>query len=330
MNEWHFLRPGWFALLLLLLPAVWMLWRREPGRAQWRAVVDPQLLPYVLGEGSTQRQRWPAIVLGLSGLLAIVMLAGPVWQRLPVPVTRAVQPLVIVLDLSRSMDAEDVRPSRLSRARFKVEDVLRLNPDRQTGLVVFSAVPYTVSPITDDVATIRAFLPSLTTDVVPVQGANIALALEKAAELISNSRYDRADILLVTDSAPEAGAEAVVSTLAGEGITLAVLSVGSREGAPVRLADGSLLKDASGSIVTPGVDIGALRSLASSGQGRFRELGNGDADLRALLPDAPQTTTTVQDEQVARRADQWVEYAPWLIPLLMVPALLLFRRGVVS
>ena len=79
-----------------------------------------------------------------------------------------------------------------------------------------------------------------------------------------------------------------------------------------------------------GVDIGALRSLASSGQGRFRELGNGDADLRALLPDAPQTTTTVQDEQVARRADQWVEYAPWLIPLLMVPALLLFRRGVVS
>lgn len=330
MSEWHFLRPGWFLVLLLLIPAVWLLWQRQSAAAQWRAVIDPELLPHVLGDAALTRRRWPAVLLLIGGLLATIALAGPVWQRLPVPVSRAVQPLVIVLDLSRSMDAADVLPSRLTRARFKIEDVLRLNPDRQTGLVVFTQVPYTVSPITDDVATIRTFLPSLTTHVVPVQGANLTLALEKAAELVSNSGYASADILLLTDSSPDDEAISVAGRLASEGLQLAVLGVGTEEGAPVRLADGSLLKDARGNIVTPALQSASLQALASSVGGRYQELSNGDADLKALLPDAPDTLRADEAPDLMRRADQWIEYAPWLVPWLLLPALLLFRRGMVS
>ncbi|MDO6461135.1 VWA domain-containing protein [Granulosicoccaceae sp. 1_MG-2023] len=327
MAEWHFLRPAWFALLILLVPAVLLLWQRRTGAARWQGVIDPALMPYVLNSPAADRQRWPAVVLGVFGLAAIIALAGPVWQRLPVPLSRAVQPLVIVLDLSRSMDAADVRPSRLARARFKIDDVLRLNPDRQTGLVVFSEVPYTVSPITDDVATVATFLPSLTTDVVPVQGANTALALEKAAELIANSRYPKADILLISDSAPGEAALAVAGGLPAAGISLSVLGVGTAEGAPVRLSDGSLLKDADGAIVTPALAEQGLQALAAAAGGRYRRLGTGDADLRYLLPDAPVAVEAPQESQSARRADQWIEYAPWLLPLLMLPGLLLFRRG---
>ena len=129
----------------------------------WQSVCDAELLPHVLIDRPLQHQRWPLLLYGLSGLLVIVALAGPTWERLPVPVFRNDSALVIALDLSRSMDATDIKPSRLERARFKIIDILRRRKDGQTALIVYAGDAFVVTPLTDDTETIRSQLPALTT-----------------------------------------------------------------------------------------------------------------------------------------------------------------------
>ena len=125
MQEFHFLRPWWLAALIPLGALIWLLIRKRLGSRGWEAICDPALLPHIL-IGRTARTRRSSILLtALAGLLAVIALAGPVWERLPQPLYSRESALVIALDLSRSMDANDITPSRLGRARFKIADILK-------------------------------------------------------------------------------------------------------------------------------------------------------------------------------------------------------------
>src|SRR5690554_571921 len=117
LQDFHFLRPLWLvALLPALLLCLWLLISQRRN-VQWTRYVAPNLLPYLLDQIQVKRQRWPLFgVLGLWAL-AIVALAGPVWQKIPQPVERNTEALVICWDLSPSMVAEDIKPSRLMRSR---------------------------------------------------------------------------------------------------------------------------------------------------------------------------------------------------------------------
>jgi len=119
MSELHLLRPYWLLALLPLVLVLWRMWRSKSESQNWRAVCDPRLLHYLLvGEARTSTQ-WPLLVAGIAGVLTILALSGPVWKKLPQPVLREHSALVVALDLSRSMDAADLRPSRLQRARLR-------------------------------------------------------------------------------------------------------------------------------------------------------------------------------------------------------------------
>ena len=118
MSHFHFLRPEWFlALLPLLLLLFWLARRQLHGRS-WQAVCDPELLPYLLLGRSVRRANWPLWLLLTGVLLAILALAGPVWERQPQPLFRQQSALVILFDLSRSMEVADLRPSRFLRAQL--------------------------------------------------------------------------------------------------------------------------------------------------------------------------------------------------------------------
>ncbi|HUO66006.1 MAG TPA: hypothetical protein VMV37_00630, partial [Gammaproteobacteria bacterium] len=134
MADFHFLRPWWLALLPV---AIWLIWQVLRGRSEnggWRSLVDAPLRAHVLAEPEVLREsRWPLVALLACGVLALVALAGPAWERLPVPVFRSEEALVFALDLSRSMDAGDVEPSRLARARLKVLDLLERRTAGQTA-----------------------------------------------------------------------------------------------------------------------------------------------------------------------------------------------------
>ncbi len=331
MAEFHFLRPWW----LIALPfGVWLIWRlfwAEAGRKSgWRAVVDEALQPYVLGRvEALVNRRWPMLVALAAWLAAVLALAGPTWERMPVPAFRSDEALVVVFDLSRSMDAADLEPSRLDRAKVKLLSLLERRASGQTALVVFSAHAFTVTPLTADTDTIASLVGALSSDIMPSRGSLAEAGLQRAGMLLRQTGLTAGEVLLVTDAEVSSRAQDIVRELRQERYITHVLAVGTEEGAPIREPDGGFVTDASGRVVVPGVDVAALRSLATAGGGRFARLAASDRDLEVLFPDtvgAGSFSGAADDEQ-EYEADIWRDQGVWLTLAALPFLALMFRRG---
>jgi Ca-activated chloride channel family protein len=329
MDSCHFLRPEWLWLILPLALLLWLLDRRRGRAGSWQAVCDAQLLPYILQGSEVRPARWPLLVMGLAGLLAILALAGPACNKREQPVFRNPSALVIALDLSRSMDATDIKPSRLQRARLKLIDILKQRREGQTALIVYAADAYTVSPLTDDANTIINLVNSLDSNMMPVQGSHAATAVAKAAQLLQQAGVPKGDILLVTDGIDKKDMEATLSELNKHQHRLSVLAVGTQDGAPIALRDGGFLKNARGDIVIPKLKPQPLQQLAAQGGGRYHTLTVDDSDINALLTGVNRKH---KSEQAVKglKSDQWYENGPWLLLLLLPLAALAFRRGALA
>ena len=326
-EDFHFLRPLWLAALALLPVMLILLGRRRGGGGAWERVVAPPLRPWVIDGPRDDRggARWPRWLLAVGVILAIVALAGPAWRKLPQPVFRTHAALVVALDLSRSMDAQDLKPSRLARARLKLLDLLSRRSEGQTALIVYAAQPFVVSPLTTDAGTIAALVESLATELMPAQGSRADRALALAADLLRQAGMTTGDVLLITDGASERDAQAAAA-LREQGVHVSVLGIGTAEGAPIPLAKGGLYTDDRGDIVVAKLDDAALGDVASSGGGRYSAMRVDDADLDALMP-ASQLAAGSQSEQTSLSTDLWREEGPWLLlPLALIGALA-FRRG---
>ena len=324
--DFHWIRPEWlYAIPILLLLAV-LLARGKLGSGNWQAVIDPALMPYVLsrdpGRGSDYRW-W---LMGLCGVIAIVALAGPAWQRVEQPVFRAEQAMVVALDLSRSMDAQDVAPSRLQRAKLKILNLLERRESGQTALVVYSANAFTVTPLTTDIDTIAALVNSLGTDIMPSQGSYPEVAIAKGIQLLDQAKVGVGEVLLVTDGGSSPAAEGAARELKAVGYTLSVLGVGTLEGAPIPRVTGGFVTDNRGQIAVPKLEERGLRDLANAGGGRYSRLSADDRDLDNLLSgEVSGASTAMGDDSLA--TDSWREEGPWLLLLLLPLAALAFRRG---
>ncbi len=324
LADFHFIRPEWLiALPIVLLTAV-LFARRRLGPGSWEMVVDPQLAPYVLS--STQRgrgdQRW--LLLALVGILGVLALAGPVWERIEQPVFRSERALVVALDLSRSMDAQDISPSRLRRARLKILDMLEMRASGQTALVVFSANAFTVTPLTTDTDTVAALVNSLGTDIMPSRGSYPIAAINKGKALLEQASVSHGEVLLVTDGGSSPAAERVARDLNAAGYTLSVLGVGTTQGAPIPRVTGGFVTDQSGQIAVPKLEERSLRSLAQAGGGRYASLTSDNRDLDYLLSGEVGTSSATDESQAT---DRWREEGPWLLLLLLPLAAMSFRRG---
>ena len=328
--DFHFLRPWWLLALLPLAGLVWLLVKYRFDLANWREVIDSRLLPFVLTASDASGSRRPLWIFALVGVLAIGALAGPTWEKQPQPVYQSQSALVILLDLSRSMDSVDLKPSRLVRARHKITDILQRRAEGQTALVVYAADAFTVTPLTDDIDTILAMLPSLESNIMPAQGSRIDRALKLAFELMRNSGVVAGDILLVSDGLNQREMDRFELLWDQQtGHRLSVLAVGTQAGGPIPLASGDFLKDRNGSIVIPGLNESGLREAADIGQGIYTLLSSSDQDIDRLTA----LLESRLDDSATRVADQsaelWRELGPWLILLALPFAALGFRRGLV-
>lgn len=327
MAEFHFLRPYWFIALLPLLLGLWLLWRRRYHSRSWQSVCDPRLLPFLLIGTAGKRSRWPIVLAGLLGTLMIIALAGPTWQKLEQPVFREQSSLVVVLDLSRSMDAADIKPTRLTRARYKLIDILKRRKEGQTALIVYAGNAYTVSPLTDDSQTMLAMVKTLTTDLMPVQGSALDSAVQLAVKLLKQAGAGQGHILVITDGLQKTQRKTILAALNKAPYRLSVLGVGTAQGAPVSDTDGSLLKDHKGAIVIPKLERAVLQQLASAGGGRYQTLSAGDSDLINLLDNVSSHGLNAEREETTFIADSWSEEGPWLLLIVLPFAALAFRRG---
>ena len=327
MEEFHFLRPFWLTALVPFWFIVWRTLRSSHHGGAWSRACDLALLPFVL---RTQPVGGGLLGIGatLAGTLAIIALAGPVWERLPVPVFRGDSALVIALDLSRSMNAEDQTPSRLQRAKFRIADILRLRTTGQTALIVFAAQSFIVTPLTDDTDTIAAQLQALDTEIIPKQGSEPAGALEQADQLLRQAGIPRGHVLLITDGAEPAALERAYKRLASMRHRLSVLGMGTAQGAPLPDQSGGFLRNPDGEMIVSRLAASELGRLARTGGGIYLEVTADDSDLTRLnsLLDADLDADVQRLEDLA--SSQWREFGPWLLLPLLPLAALGFRRGI--
>ena len=322
----HFLRPYW---LFALVPLAWLFFSYVHPRvdsSSWKNIVDPDLLPHLLNkrDAHSARARW---LLAIAWLLGTIAMAGPTWTHEPVAAYRAQAARVVVLDVSRSMDATDLAPSRLARAKLKVLDMLQRTRGEHTALIAYAEHPYVVAPLTHDARTVANLVPALATDVVPLQGSRPDRALLKAANLFRQSGLAGGEIVLVTDGIGDPMlTRDTVRRLAQQRFRISVLAVGTPDGAPIPLANGSFVKDKSGATVIPHLDNGALRELAALGGGAFTTLSTDDSDIDLLLRTnvVGRADGAEKDKQnIGRWQDRGIYFVVALLPL----AALGLRRG---
>jgi len=327
--EW--LRPGWLFALPAGLALAWAWWRARAGAGLWRRLVDPELLPHLVGRAtpgaraSSMTSAHSALAIAAIALvLACVALAGPTWRAQPAPLYRDQSARIVVLDLSPSMDAIDVIPSRLERARAAIVAILRESADAQLGLVVFGADAFTVAPLMNDAAALVHLLASLSTATLPRAGSRPDLGLDMARNLLSRTGVSAGDVILVGDSAGDERTLESARALAKAGFPLSVLAVGTPHGGPVRLAKGTFARSQADDILVSRPDLVALERVAQAGGGRFYALAAGDqtphfargAQAWAEAPEAPARVSKLrQDDGI------------WFVLLALPFAALLFRRG---
>lgn len=324
-ESFHFLRPLWFLMLIPLSLWLFWLWRIRSRSDAWQQVCDAHLLPHLLVQFSGSRQRLALWLLAIGWLLAVLALAGPTWSKRPQPVFETEQARVLILDLSRSMDAADIKPSRLTQAKFKLRDMLQHSTEGQTALLAFAGDVHVVSPLTNDAETIASLVPALDTAIMPVPGSKPVLALQAARDLLKQGGALQGDIILITDGVEDAAATVFAEKLAQQGYRLSVLGVGTAQGAPIPTGSSGFLKDHKGAIVIPRLDAKALQKLAHAGGGLYVPYTADQRDVYYLLaPPADAEFKQTKDHQLS---ESWEEQGAWLLLLLVPIAALSFRRG---
>jgi Ca-activated chloride channel homolog len=324
--NFHFLRP---LFLLGLIPAVILvvtLGFMHSRNSSWYKAVDATLLPFLLEQNTRSRQYLPLYGLLSIWVLSIIALAGPAWQQIPSPVQEREDAMVIVQDLSLSMYSTDLNPSRLTRAQRKLIDILNSRKQEgQTALVVYAGSAHTVTPLTDDIATISNMISALDPNIMPLLGSKPEEGVRLAVELLENAQLDQAKIMLVTDGINRADLAGIRDILNETFHSLVILGVGTEEGAPIPTNDG-FLRDQNNAIVIPRLNRSLLEELAESVNGRYTDAVLSDNDIDYLLEQTLlDETRNLRD--VEQEFDTWAEAGPWLLLLVLPLAALSFRRG---
>lgn len=331
-ESFHFLRPAWLLALAPVALLAWAAARSAVRGSAWRRAVDAHLLRHLVESDAGAARRWPLVVATIAATAACVALAGPTWERLPQPAFSSVAPTVVVLDMSPSMQADDLAPSRLGRARLELHDLLERSKGGQIGLVLYTDEPFVAAPLTDDARLVAEMIPTLESGLMPLRAARPERAIAQAQALLDQAGAASGRVLLITDGLGEHAdaALAAARALAASGRTLSVLGAATDTGAPARDARGRIVTDAAGKPVTSRLDGAALRELASAGNGRFSEIRPDDGDLATVAPAAPAGGMKAAASGSSAQFDVWHDVGPWLVLIPLLAAPFFFRRGLVA
>jgi Ca-activated chloride channel homolog len=313
LGQFHFLRPWW---LLALAPALWLAWmirRHQDAARPWRGVIADHLLPHLLAEGGRRRRLRPVHLLLPIWLLATLALSGPTWQREPAPFADDEAALVIAVEVTPTMQAQDIQPSRLERAAQKIHDLLAQRPGTRTALVAYAGSAHLVMPLTRDAELVTRFAAELSPAIMPMQGDAAAETLALAEEQLRKSGL-RGSVLLITDGVPAEQLPQLAAYRKQGGVPVQLLAVAAAPGVP-------LPPD---SPPAPALDRAALDKAADALDATLTVVSPDDRDVRWL---ARHTETSLVAAPAEQAGERWKDAGYW--PVFAVAALMLvwFRPG---
>lgn len=320
--DFEFIRP---ALLWLLIPAVALFFVAliKHKKTTSEQLIAPHLAQFIMSEANTKASQ-PLWLVALFCSLGILFSAGPSFEKKQVPVFQSKSARVIVMDMSYSMYSTDILPNRLMQSRFKALDMIELFKEGDTALVAYAGTAYTISPLTNDAATLSNLIPSLSPEIMPDKGSNVLAGLDMAKELLTQAGYIDGDIILVTDGIDQQEQSDVSSFTSNTQYRLNIYGVGTAQGAPIKLPEGGFLKDRYGQIVVPTLNASQLKNLASSSGGKFASYQPSSRDINTFAPSAQ--SELLKDEKQSHalwRIDAGIYGLLLLLPL----GLYLFRRA---
>ena len=321
----YLLRPFWLIVLPLPIWLMWRLWHRQRQTGRWQRLLPEAFHTALLTRGKLRNSKLPWILLGSAWLLGCLALLGPSWQQVEQPSLTRADPLVILLETTPAMLATDVRPSRLEQAKRKTLDLLQTRQDAQTAVVVFAGSAHTLVPLSNDMATTQNLLDALQPDLMPEPGHHADLAVAQGIALLQQGANGAGRLLLIGSSLSEPERASIEQQVEENELSLLLLGIGTEQGAPIPLEDGSFLKDDKGSIVIPRLDENAMRRFASQIGGRYQQARVDDADLRNLGLLERNGKLVAQDETT--RLDTWQDQGYWLLLPLVLLAAFAGRRG---
>ena len=192
-----FIRPEAFYLTPIIIALiVWQLFNRHKKVS--KSPIAPHLAQFLL-EGNIAHKKANVFWFSLFLMISMVALSGPSWQSQPLPVYQTKQAKVIVMDMSRSMYSQDIKPNRLTQARFKTLTLTDMLQESDLALVAYSNDAYTISPLTSDHQTLANLIPSLSPEIMPVQGSNAYAGINQAVELLKQAGVNNGQIYWITD-----------------------------------------------------------------------------------------------------------------------------------
>lgn len=315
--------PGFLFLLWAILPVAGLLVFGIGQRKKILALfADPALYSFIL-PGFSMKVSWIKAGLILGALvLAVIALAGPQagfrWEE----TRQKGVDIMIALDCSQSMLAQDIKPSRLEQAKREIIDLTRLMRSDRAGLVAFAGVAVLQCPLTLDHEAFNIFLRVLAPDYLPLGGTNVAAALETCYNGFEKGSDTDKAIVLITDGENTAGdVDEILKKIAGDGIKVFCIGVGDPSGAPIPDPDGGFKKDGSGNIILSRVDDVGLEKIAAATQGRYVRSVAGTMDLdeiytQEILNTMERKTLTQGKKKVWEQRFQWVLFPGVLFLIL--------------
>lgn len=320
IENFHFLRPWWLLALLLPLVILWLLSRAADVRSRWKDLIAPHLLDRLVVEGAGKTRIRPSHLLAVVLALAAIATAGPTWQRELPPFVEDTAPLVIAVDLSQTMDAIDLTPSRLERAKLKIRDVVGLRQGARTAIIAYAGSAHLVLPLTEDATLIETYADALATRIMPVPGKDTAKALAVARESLAQEEV-AGTILLLTDGVEQSAFDDVERETRANHIL--VLGIGTAEGGPVKMPNGSFATGADGARLFAKLDIESLKNLHAMTGADVATMTIDDTDVRWI---AERIRTNFAQKR-AEEGNRWHDFGWWLTIPVAIIFVFTFRKG---
>jgi Ca-activated chloride channel family protein len=332
LSQFHFSHSIWF-LGLLVIPIICFLYsfyyQNNANTQNLEKFVDKHLIPHLIRSSKTgQISIWRSLILG-SVLWAFLMaaMAGPRWDFKEFENHEENKSLVILLDLSKSMDASDINPTRLIRARQEIEDIINLNRGTKIGLIGFAENAHIIAPITNDMSNIRILLPFIGTDLVFVQGTKLKPALITAKQMLHAAPGFNKSILVISDGGFQDIADSnsvIVKELVDNGIIVHTLGVATEKGISFADDKGQFIKR-DNQVVVSRLEKKELKGLSKLGKGMYFDTHYSNKNTVELLNSIEQRSAII--EKTGESVKHWEErFYIFLFPI-MLTILLWFRKG---